>query len=60
MEQAREILSMKNITKVYGNGVLANSHVDFSVNRGEIHALMGETEPEIDAHEDPVRNRTTG
>ena len=42
MEQAREILSMKNITKVYGNGVLANSHVDFSVNRGEIHALMGE------------------
>ena len=32
MEKAREILSMKNITKVYGNGVLANSHVDFSVN----------------------------
>ena len=42
MEKAREILSMKNITKVYGNGVLANSHVDFSVNKGEIHALMGE------------------
>lgn len=42
MEKAREILSMKNITKVYGNGVLANSHVDFSINKGEIHALMGE------------------
>lgn len=42
MEKARELLSMKNITKVYGNGVLANSHVDFSVRNGEIHALMGE------------------
>lgn len=42
MEKITEILSMKNITKVYGNGVLANSHVDFSVNPCEIHALLGE------------------
>ena len=42
MEKANEILHMKDITKIYGNGVLANSHVDFSVSRGEIHALMGE------------------
>ncbi|MBR0452271.1 MAG: ABC transporter ATP-binding protein [Oscillospiraceae bacterium] len=35
-------LSMKGITKVYGNGVLANNQVDFEVRKGEIHALMGE------------------
>ncbi len=36
------ILEMKQITKIYGNGVLANEKVDFSVKKGEIHALMGE------------------
>lgn len=36
------ILSMKKITKIYGNGIIANKDVDFSVRRGEIHALMGE------------------
>lgn len=35
-------LSMKGITKVYGNGVLANNQVNFEVRKGEIHALMGE------------------
>lgn len=35
-------LELKNITKVYGNGVLANDKVNFSVEKGEIHALMGE------------------
>lgn len=33
---------MVNITKVYGNGVLANENVNLSVRKGEIHALMGE------------------
>ncbi len=33
---------MKGITKVYPNGIAANQDVDFSVKRGEIHALMGE------------------
>lgn len=33
---------MKNITKVYGNGVMANKNVNFEVRKGEIHALMGE------------------
>lgn len=33
---------MKGITKVYPNGVLANSKVDFQVAAGEIHALVGE------------------
>ena len=42
MDTAGNILSMKNITKIYGNGILANSGVDFDVARGEIHALMGE------------------
>lgn len=36
------ILSMENITKVYGNGFVANKNVNFSVNKGEIHALVGE------------------
>lgn len=38
----REILSMRNITKIYPNGVMANKDVTFTVNEGEIHALMGE------------------
>ena len=42
MDKTSEILKMHDITKIYGNGVLANSHVEFSVNKGEIHALMGE------------------
>lgn len=35
-------LSMKGITKIYPNGVIANDGVDFEVEKGEIHALMGE------------------
>lgn len=33
MDTAKNILSMKNITKIYGNGIIANSHVDFSVKK---------------------------
>lgn len=36
------ILTMRDITKVYPNGVLANSKVTFEVSSGEIHALVGE------------------
>jgi len=36
------ILEMKNILKVYPNGVVANDHVSFSIKKGEIHALLGE------------------
>ena len=36
------VVQMKGITKVYPNGIAANQGVDFSVRRGEIHALMGE------------------
>lgn len=35
-------IEMKGITKIYPNGVVANKNVDFSVNYGEIHAVMGE------------------
>jgi simple sugar transport system ATP-binding protein len=35
------LLSLKRITKAYP-GVLANDAVDFAVERGEIHALLGE------------------
>lgn len=41
--QARDpILLMKGITKVYPNGLVANSDVTFEVRKGEIHALVGE------------------
>lgn len=36
------ILEMKNISKIYPNGVVANKDVSFSIKKGEIHALMGE------------------
>lgn len=35
-------LEMKDICKVYPNGVYANKNVNFSVKKGEIHALVGE------------------
>ena len=34
-------IHLKNITKSYP-GVIANKNVDFQVNKGEIHALVGE------------------
>ncbi|SHK27705.1 simple sugar transport system ATP-binding protein [Hathewaya proteolytica DSM 3090] len=37
-----DLLEMKNITKVYPNGVIANDNINFSIRQGEIHALMGE------------------
>ena len=39
---AKELLRMEGITKVYGNGFMANKDVTLSVNEGEIHALIGE------------------
>ena len=36
------ILEMKKISKIYGNGIVANKDVDFSLRSGEIHALVGE------------------
>ena len=41
MEQT-EILKVENLTKIYPGGVLANFEINFSVRRGEIHALVGE------------------
>ena len=38
----QDLLSMERITKVYPNGIVANDSVDFSVRKGEIHALVGE------------------
>ena len=37
-----DYLQMRDILKVYPNGMVANNHVDFSVRKGEIHALVGE------------------
>jgi len=33
---------MRDIWKVYPNGVIANANVDINVKKGEIHALLGE------------------
>ena len=38
----KPLIEMQNILKVYENGVVANNGVNFSVNKGEIHALVGE------------------
>jgi simple sugar transport system ATP-binding protein len=37
-----EILRVENLTKIYPGGVLANYELCFGVNKGEIHALVGE------------------
>lgn len=42
MPDIEYVVQMKGITKVYPNGIAANQGVDFSVKKGEIHALMGE------------------
>ena len=38
----KDILIMENITKVYPNGFIANENINFSLKKGEIHALAGE------------------
>ena len=37
-----EFLEMRDIVKVYPNGVIANDNVQLKCEKGEIHALMGE------------------
>ncbi len=36
------LLEVKDVTKIYEGGVLANHNVNFTVDEGEIHALVGE------------------
>ena len=40
-DQVEEVVQMQGITKQFP-GVLANDNVDFTLRRGEIHALLGE------------------
>ncbi len=42
MEEHEFVVRMEKITKIYPNGIAANRDVDFSVRKGEIHALIGE------------------
>lgn len=37
-----KLLEIRDVTKIYDGGVLANHNVSFDVNEGEIHALVGE------------------
>lgn len=39
---AETILEMKNIVKIYPNGVVANDNINLTLIKGEIHALLGE------------------
>ena len=39
---AQPLIEMRDIAKVYPNGVRANDNVTFEVRPGEIHALVGE------------------
>ena len=36
------IVQMQHIMKIYGNGVVANEDVSLELQKGEIHALLGE------------------
>lgn len=36
------LVDMRNIVKIYPNGVVANNGVDFQIGKGEIHAIVGE------------------
>lgn len=38
----KDILELNDITKVYENGIVANKGISFSLNEGEIHAIVGE------------------
>lgn len=38
----KEILKLSDISKIYENGIIANKDINLSVNKGEIHALVGE------------------
>ncbi len=42
MENHELVVRMEKISKVYPNGIAANRDVNFSVRKGEIHALIGE------------------
>lgn len=39
---SENLLEVRNLTKIYEGGVLANHNINFSVREGEIHALVGE------------------
>ncbi len=36
------ILKLEDITKIYGNGVVANKNINIDLKKGEIHSIVGE------------------
>ena len=41
MEEKKELLTMNHISKHFSAAVIALDDVEFRLNRGEIHALLG-------------------
>lgn len=39
---SKHILQLENITKIYSNGFVANDKINMNIEKGEIHALLGE------------------
>ena len=50
-----EILRAEHIVKIYGNGVMANKDINFSAEKGEIHAKWSR---KIYIYEDALWYRT--
>ena len=36
------LLELRDITKIYDNGVIANKNISMDFHKGEIHAIVGE------------------
>ncbi len=42
MNNEKNAIEIKNITKIFSNGVVANKNINFKLKYGEIHAILGE------------------
>ncbi|MDE7333260.1 MAG: ABC transporter ATP-binding protein [Lachnospiraceae bacterium] len=40
--EKEKIIELKNVSKVFPNGVIANRNISFDIEKGEVHAIVGE------------------